>query len=86
MIQSRDKEKEDISTRVKYILKHYAVPEVMETRDIPDDKVEDYIHEAVYLKSENSGIQGALMNNVKKIVTHVKNVSNSNFKDFHHIC
>ena len=29
IIQSRDKEKEDISSRVKYILKHYAVPEVM---------------------------------------------------------
>ena len=29
MIQSRDKEKEDISIRVKYILKHYTIPEVM---------------------------------------------------------
>ena len=30
MIQSRDKETEDIATRVKYMMKHYTIPEVIE--------------------------------------------------------
>ena len=38
-----------------------------ETKSLPDDKVEEYIYEEAYVKSENSGIQGALMSNMKNL-------------------
>ena len=43
------------------------MPESVRTILYPDDKVEEYIYEEAYVKSENSGIQGALMSNMKNL-------------------